>query len=366
MAIPAAIATACACAALAVPSPARAANDPTPASISPSPAPTRVALSYAVDARGAECPDEVSLRALVTAQLGYDPFEPLDAPTAPSAPARTRVSVRIASGPRGPGAHTPRAAAAPLEAALIWTDDRGRWRGERTIAPAAGTPESRDCAALIRGVAFTLAVQLQLREPPHATEADATRTQPGPLAPPPTAFVEVEPGPEPRDSGALPARWLLSVGPALALGLTPDASVQGRLTLTVLFGRLSFDLGVQAGLPSEKRVVDAAAFRALPWLIAAHACTGRTALSLCGVGKFGQLRVQGVGVDAPEADDGFLVQAGLAVVLRRELGPRMYVLALAEILGTLSRWSVLLNDAEVWSTSRVAGAAAVALGARFR
>lgn len=326
-----------------------------------------MALAYVVDVPRVDCPDELALRALVIAQLGFDPFEPLDAPSPSARPggSPTRVSVRIASAPRS-GARD----VAALEAALIWTDDRGRWRGERTIAPAPGSPESRDCAALIRGVAFTLAVQLQLRErPPAATTVDPEPApappEPAPPVPAPAAATTFAAPPEAPATREHAAKWLLSVGPSLTYGLTPDASVQGRLALTVLFARLSFDVGVQAGLTSETRVGEQAAFRAQPWLMAAGACVG-TGLSLCALGKLGQLRVRGIGVDAPATDAGLLGQAGMAVVFRRALGARLYALAQAELLGTVSQWSVLLNDVEVWSTPRVAASAALALGARFR
>ena len=66
------------------------------------------------------------------------------------------------------------------------------------------------------------------------------------------------------------------------------------------------------------------------------------------------MNVVGQTIDAPRSESAALVQTGLRLALRQDLGRGAYVSARAEGLLNLTRWTVTLDQLGVWTSPRLA------------
>jgi hypothetical protein len=290
-----------------------------------------VTFEYQIDASVRGCPGESEILEVIGRQLGYDPFR---------AEADDHVTFQVESGERGP------------EGRVVWTDRNMQWKGERRFSP-----HGADCDKLSQDMVFAVAVQIQLL----ATERErAAASSPMPPQPVPPA----------KPEATIPARtrWSYAAGAGAsgAWGLAPAASAQGRVFLGAQRGRASVELEGEATLPSTTYQADGSGFTSYSWIASTAGCFHVSRFSTCAVGKAGQIRVRGLGVDAPRSTSGLLVQAGPRFALRQSLGERFFVLARADVLVTLTRRTVTLNRTEVWTTPRFAEAAGIDFGMRFR
>ena len=92
----------------------------------------------------------------------------------------------------------------------------------------------------------------------------------------------------------------------------------------------------------------------------------RSAWSLCAVGKVGELRVVGQGVDVPLTASGLTIQAGLRLMASHTFGHRTYIIGRAEGLARLTHGTVTLDSMPVWSTPRFAALLGIDVAFRFR
>jgi hypothetical protein len=312
---------------------------------------TFVVLEYGVPADASGCPDVDEFRAGVARQLHYDPFRPA---------ADRRVAVQI--GRREVG----------FDGRIRWTDADGRWVGDRRL-----TSRRSDCGEIAASLAFSVAVQVQLLTalappapkpveapaapvaPPAAPDATATIVAP----PPPTV---VTPLPEPAPSP--PARrWMLSVGlgPALALGVAPQATGVARLFVSGRLTWLSLELGLDAAWPATRNEADGSGFSLDRYAGEAAACGHARAVAACVIGTLGILRARGTGVDAPAAPSGVFSQAGARIAATLDFGDRYFATARLDGLVMLSSWTVTLNQSAAWTTPRVGALIGIDVGARF-
>jgi hypothetical protein len=310
---------------------------------------TVVRLEYQA-AEQAGCVGEDELRRMVTDQLGHDPFR---------ADADRRVAITIARTEAG------------FQGRIVWTEADGRRLGERLLSS-----RSRDCQEIAANVAFAVVLQLQLvergasndagdgganteRPPPtagdEAKRPPATSERPGLSAQPPA-------GPAP----AAPPRLRLAVGagPAVGMGLTPDATAIGRLFVTARIAGFSAEIGADAALPATLREPDGTAVEIQALGASAAGCAHVSLASACVLGRIGWLRGEGTGVASPSASWGRFGEVGLRLAGSRELG-RFIVGVHVDGLVMLSRWNVVLNDAVVWSVPRVGVVAGVDVALRF-
>ena len=91
-----------------------------------------------------------------------------------------------------------------------------------------------------------------------------------------------------------------------------------------------------------------------------------SAWSLCAVGKIGELRVAGQGVDVPLTASGLMIQAGLRLTASHTFGHRTYIIGRAEGLGRVTQGTVTLDSMPVWTTPRFAALLGIDVGVRFR
>jgi hypothetical protein len=310
---------------------------------------TRVRLEYRADQQGG-CVSEDELRRMVTGQLGHDPF---------SADADQRVAVSIAKTEAG------------FQGRIVWTDAGGRSVGERLLSS-----RSRDCEEIAANLAFAVALQVQLVE--HAASKDAGAGVPDAEPPPPKSAGETDRPPliperpsvsaeSPGGAGqASPPRLVLALGagPAVGLGMAPDATAFGRLFVLARFPRLSAEIGADASLPVTQREPDGTGVVVNATGVGAAGCAHVSVMSACALGRIGWIRARGVDVAAPRASWGRFSEVGIRVAATRELG-RFMVSIHADGLVMLSRWNVVLNDAVVWSVPRVGGVVGLDVALRF-
>jgi hypothetical protein len=295
------------------------------------------------------CPAVDSFQAVVTGQLGYDPFR-ADAPDV--------VNVRIASAGR------------TLEGHLEWRDPTGRAIGEQTFPSRSG-----DCAELVRAMGFALAVQIELMAatvdeprwvqppPPPPTETAAPKSSP----PPPVARIESAAARASDSSAALRGPSVLAGAGAFAgFGVSSKPTAVGRLFVTAAWSRVAVELGGELSVPSTTYRADGAGFSQEDFMASLAACWLRVPFSVCGVGKVGEMRVVGQGVSVPLTASGLMAEAGLRVAFSFPLGDRTYLVAHVEGVGHLTQGTVTLDSMPVWTTPSFAALLGLDVAVRFR
>jgi len=286
------------------------------------------------------CPAAREFESVVARHLGYSPFRD---------DAAERVVVQIEASARG------------LEGRLEWRKAAGALEGERTFPSRTG-----DCAELVRAMGFALAVQFQLL----ATAAEPA----GPAVPPPTPpaapVVIASPGPPP--ASAAPGASTSS-GPSLAagagasggLGVSPEATVLGRVFGSATWSHAELELATEISVPSTTRRADGAGFSHQVFLASLAGCGVLSRVGACVVGKIGELRVTGDGVDTPATASGLVLQTGLRLAVTQMLGQRLFLLAHVDTVASLTRGVVTLDAMPVWTTPRVAASFGLDLALRF-
>jgi hypothetical protein len=331
-----------------------------------------VVLHYSVDASARGCWDEAAFRRSVVARVGYEPFREV---------ASLIVGVRVGG------------AANAVDGHVEWRKVDGTLMGERRFVPQDG-----DCAKLLTEMSFAVSLQIDLLRPkaPATTGAVASPSggsndpgsAAGPTAPATTSAVPSspadtsaaetgsaastarrasEPGqPEPASSPPTP-RWRIWVGlgPSVAWRLAPGITADGRLLLGIRRADLSLEIGGEGTYPSTKRRWDGSGFRHYLLGGTLALCGHHHWLSACALGRAGQVRVTGLGVDRPRSPTGFVAQAGLRLAASFPVGGRWFLAAHCDGLGLLTPSRVMLNESSVWEMPRLGVVAGIDLLARF-
>jgi hypothetical protein len=300
------------------------------------------------------CPAASDFQALVVGTLGYDPFRPT---------ARQRVVAKIEPSGRA------------LEGRIEWRGPSGEWVGEQTFPSRTG-----DCAELARAMGFALALQIQLM----AAAAEASRPKepapapatPAPVAPEPARATERTPaapaGPSVTVKGAESSAHLggpsmaAGAGAAVGLGVSSNAAAVGRLFGTLAWSHVALELGGEISAPSVTHRADGAGFSQMQLLATVAGCGTGGPWSACMLAKYGQLRVEGQGVDVPATAAAPMLQAGLRLALTQQLGGRFQMVVHGEGLTRIVEGTVTLDAMPVWTTPRFAALFGVDLAVRFR
>lgn len=298
------------------------------------------------------CPPVSSFEAVVAGRLGYDPFR---------VAARDRVVVRIEAGGRA------------LAGRIEWRNVGGGSIGEQAFPS-----RTADCAELTRAMGFALALQIQLMAVTVEETSPAPAAAPLPTAAPsPTPTPPAAPSPAAQLAEALPGTsespavprgpsLLVGVGVSAGLGLSSDVVGLGRLFATAGWSHVAVELAGEIAIPSTTRRPDGAGFSQEEFLASLAGCGVLSPWSLCAVGKVGELRVAGEGVDVPLTASGLMLQAGLRVAASYTLGRRTYIIAHAEGLARLTQGTITLDSTPVWTTPGFAGVLGLDVAVRFR
>jgi len=292
-----------------------------------------------------ECPASGDFEETVAEHLGYSPFRE-DAPQ--------RVIVRIEASGRG------------LEGLIEWRNESGGWAGERTF-PSRNT----NCAELVRAMGFAVALQFQMLAAAQAgrpAKPPATTQAPVEVAPAPTLTASPAAGNtlQTTSSGGSAPAITVGAGAAAGVGLSPNVGAFGRLFGTLSWSHLAVELSGEASVPSTLRRADGAGFSQQMLLAGLAGCGVAGRWSACVLGKVGEIRVSGEGVDTPGAASGVFLQTGLRLALTQPLGQRALLLVHGDGLASLTRGIVTIDAMPVWTTPRVAAAVGLDFGVRFQ
>jgi hypothetical protein len=296
---------------------------------------TFVTLDYEVPPDASGCPDADEFRASVARQLHYDPFRPT---------ADRQVAVQIARKDAG------------FDGRIRWTDAEGRWVGDRRL-----TSRKSDCGEIAASVAFAVAVQVQML----ATLAPPPEPEPPPPPPPPPPAPPVIEAPPPPPPAVKRLTLSVGLGPALALGMAPEATGIGRLFVSGRRAWFSLELAADAAWPATQHAADGSGFSLDRYAGDAAACGHARAFAACVTATLGVLRARGTGVDVPATPTGLFSQAGARIAATLDFGDRYFAAARVDGLVMLTSWTVTLNQSVAWTTPRVGTLIGVDVGARF-
>jgi hypothetical protein len=302
---------------------------------------------------GAEqCPGEAAVRAAVSVRLGYDPF---------FAWARDTLFAEIT---RADGT---------FHVELKLVDDGNMLRGARQIA-IAGT----DCSAVIEAAGLTISLTIDPASVMTAPAAPAAQPPPSPVpSSPPVPETLQEPAPvvppAPEEVGPLPARphgetlqGHIGLGAVGSLGAAPSATMGATLMAGVSWRSVSLDAEGRADLPATGAAEGVPA-SVRSWLVAGSLvpCVHFGIPFGCVLVSGGSLSATSVNVAAPRDDHapwwGTGLRAGGELALPYSLSLRAY----AELLATLTRNTLVIDQTVAYTYPTWSGGVGAALLWRF-
>jgi hypothetical protein len=203
--------------------------------------------------------------------------------------------------------------------------------------------------------------------PPPPAPPPEPAAPPPPPRPPVATVTTVEPpvAPLPDRETARKIRLSVGVGPALALGLAPQATALGRIFVSGRLRSFSVELAADAAWPATRSEGTGAGFSLDRWAATAAGCGHVRMLGACLTATAGILRARGFGVDQPASPVGLFTQVGARVMAVHHFGNQAFAAAHADALVMPSPWRVALNQTTAWMTPRVGGLLGVDVGARF-
>lgn len=318
-------------------------------------APYTVGLDYA---GGPGCPDAQAFAALVSAQLGYEPFVD-EAPD--------RVFVHIVSRD------------AAMEGRIEWRDLNGRRVGDQSVPMP-----SKDCRHLARALAVALAVQIQLLAtttvPDDTTQrANSSKRLPEastrPIAPDspivPTSQSErgaTALGMELSTSDTPPRPrpvFAMGLGCAIGVGMSSIPVLLGRLLGSLAWQHVAIELAGEVSVPTTTRRADGAGFAQQHVLASAAGCAMFAPWSTCLLTKVGEVRMAGKDVDRPSSAVAPVIETGARVGIGHVFGRTLFVSGHLDGLANLIRWSAALDRVTVWSAPRFSTAVGIDAVVRF-
>lgn len=328
-------------------------------------APFSVNLDYAADSG---CPNETAFKDMVSAELGYDPFQ---------ANVSDQVVVRITRRGRA------------VDGRIEWRNSAGDWVGDQVL-PLAST----DCGRAASATAFALALQVQLLERRYAqaehetpeipAEVPATDSQQDdakpatspsandvkpaeePAVPPVAQNAVVPKAIEPSLPPVEPRFPIVAVGAGLNVGwgLSSSRNLLGRVFGGLEWRHVSAEFGVEGQPPTTTRRNDGAGFEQQRIAAEGAACVKSPRWRSCFVANVGSVALAGH-VDQPISARVLIGELGMRVGMAQNLGRRLFLDAHADGLVNLNRWTVTLDRVPVWTTPRFSAALGLGIGVRF-
>jgi len=295
-----------------------------------------------------DCPASADFEEIVAEHLGYSPFQ---------GGAPQRVIIRIASSGRG------------LEGLIQWRNEAGGWAGDRTF-PSRST----DCVELVRAMGFAVALQFQLlaaAQPRSQQTARSAAADPAPAEVAAAPTLSVSPAAtDSRQQAAGRGRsapvFTAGAGAAAAVGLSPNLGAVGRLYGAASWPHVAVEVAAEASVPSTLHRADGAGFSQQVLLAGLAGCGVSGRWSACLLGKAGEIRVAGEGVDTPGTVSRLFLQTGLRLALAQSVGRRAQIVVHGDGLASLTRGIVTLDAMPVWRTPRIAAAVGLDFGVRFQ
>lgn len=292
----------------------------------------------------AACPDEATLKSIISVRLGYDPFDD-DA-------GRVMTAAIRAEGKR-------------LLARIEFRDASLKVLGGRTL-----TSETGDCEQLISAVALVISIAIDpmssLRPPPPPP-ASPPPPAPAPAAPHPSSPAPEAPPPVDRAPHEEPLRAAARVGVegGVAFGVTPDVAFAPALFAGVELGNFSIDVEGRLYTAGEASAPRGSVTASLLSAGVAPCVHLRFAFG-CGVASIGRLAGTGDGVDVPSEATTTYADVGGRIGVELPLSRMVAARAHGDVRFPLVATELYLRDTVVWSTPTVTGAVGAGLVVRFR
>ena len=311
-------------------------------------------LRYDVDTSLPGCWDEADFRKKVAHRVGYESFRD---------DAAAIVAVRV-DGETG-----------TIGGNVDWRDASGANMGERHFVARDG-----NCGKLLAEMAFAVSLQIQMlgltsKRTPDMPSTDSTGTS---VAEPISAAPEPEPRPttertanaeappeQPEEPTPRFSMWL-GLGPQAAAGLAPSALLDGRIFFGLRHGRFSFEVGGEASYPETFRRWGGSGF--LEFLLAGSLalCHHEGFAAGCLLGKAGELRLAGEGLDVRLSPAAFVAHAGVRLGATADLSKSWFAAIHVDGLVLLTPCTVEISGSRVWEMPRLAAFAGLDIAARFR
>ena len=293
------------------------------------------------------CWEEVDFRKKVGHRLGYEPFRD-DAPTS--------VSVQV-DGEAG-----------AIGGNVTWQDAKGTNIGERHFVAKDG-----NCGRLLAEMAFAVALQIQMLGLASGDVAsDATAADMGEEIPAsePNTHRTVEskaPPPPPEEPRPRPPVWMwLGIGPQVAFRIAPSVVADGRIFFGLRRGDFSAEVGAEANYPRTFDRWEGSGFRELLFAGSLALCHHEGPAAACLLGKAGELRVTGSGLDVKLSPAAFVAHAGARLGAGLGLS-KVWLLGIhVDGLLLLTPCTIQIDGSPIWKMPRIAAFAGIDLAARFR
>jgi hypothetical protein len=309
--------------------------------------PSAVLVYERADA-AAGCPDEAGVRNAVSGRLGYDPFTGMSDRT---------VVARIRRAARG------------LVADVELRDAAGALRGSRQLTSTKG-----DCRELAAAMDLAISIAIDplvlsrpsapapapvLAPPAPTAGTPAASAPPAPPAMPPPAVVVPPGGPRDRITVRTSLGTVASLGsaPGLALGFTAQVGLRWRLASVGLEGR--------ADLPASADIADLGRVKSSLLVATLAPCGHGRLLLACALVSVGTLQGAGERVAQPRQESTFYAAAGARLGAELPLVRVLYLRVHLDLLATLTRTTLHLDDKPAWITPPVSGALGISVGASF-
>jgi hypothetical protein len=301
-------------------------------------------LVYARSDAAARCPDEQALRTAVKQRLGYDPFFPW---------AERTIVIDVGEN------------AGKLRARLESIDADGIARGQRELDAAVD-----DCAELIASLAIAISITLD----PMAAAPENAKTEPPapPDEPPPPAPAVVPPPPRhdapsrevPRAAPSA-TTWAARLGPLVAVGAEPGASLGGRAGVVATRGSLGAFAEMRVDAPSSIGAPSGGSAHSMLWGASLGPCLREGFASGCALLFAGSLYAYGSGLERSRGESMFYAAAGARLEGTFALFSKIDVVLHVDGLKTLTEATLTLRNQEAWRTPGFSAAAGAAASIRF-
>jgi hypothetical protein len=290
-----------------------------------------VKLSYLRADSARTCPDEQTMRRGVAARLGRQPFD---------AQAERLLTVRLEGRASG-----------------YAVDITVQGAGGEVIGKRSLSTERQDCDELASAMQLAIAIAIDpLHNMPTPAAASETPAAPTPLAeaePPAPPAPEVQtPPPAPPPPMPEPSSRHLGVGLLLAATTEPNPSIG----LTVHYGNRAphraWAIEGRLDKPSE---ISAMSGQVRTSLFSASLllCLRPSSLDLCALGSIGNLWGRGSGYGESQSFQTPYGAAGLRLGHHFAVHRDFAIQVSGDLLGRVNTTTLLVDDEEVWTSSRV-------------
>jgi hypothetical protein len=294
------------------------------------------------------CWEESDFKKKVGHRLGYEPFRD-DAPTS--------VSVQVDGEVGAIGGN------------VTWQDAKGTNIGERHFVAKDG-----NCGKLLAEMAFAIALQIQmlgLSSVDVGSDASAADVSGEDSTAPesntePTTETKAPPPPPEEPRSRPPIRMWLGIGPQVAYGIAPSMVADGRIFFGLRRGDFSVEVGAETNYPRAFDRWDGSGFRELLLASSLALCHHQGPASACLLGKAGELRVTGLGLDVKLSPAAFVAHAGARLGAALGLSKWWFLGVHVDGLLLLTPCTIQIDGSPIWEMPRIAAFAGIDIAARFR